>query len=508
LFKPEADSSRSELMRTDETNPAGANNGNELRNLLSLWSLLFLAVNVVWAEPVKLPRQVVTLPPNSRAPLFVDIDGDGRSDLLVIDPVEKKLLNYHQRPAGFTNSADQVLPLPPQTAWVVLCNVDAYPGLELLFSTATGILYSRQNAGLFESERRTLIEANQVFTNNDFPILTSLTNENGTNLSIPVIYADRVVPYHRDNAYRWNPRPPVPLGVKNTAWHVNHDYYPWTMGPNPAHSLRIQQTLRAKLQQEPEKEPENGSIRKIIEEMKKNGGPGPPRTNHVDVDGDGREDLILWQINGKLDLKTDVNLFLRGPDQRLPERPTQILHCRGFPIPIGSTTELSPVSDLNGDGICELVLIELKTTVASPSGLLEMALSHGVDWSLTIRTFSHGAFSGSSTASVPVTAMLPLDDLNESPLCIQGDFNGDGRPDLLVRRSEIQWNIFPSTTDPALRNWFARQPALTFEAPAHGFLEIKDLNGDALSDIIWHEQDEPRLSIFFSPSPQGKAKNP
>ena len=111
---------------------------------------------------------MITLPANAGEPFFVDIDGDGRSDLLVIDPVEKKLLNYHQRPDGFTNSPDQAIPLPPQTAWVAPCDVDAHPGLELLMSTATGLVYSRQNAGLFESERHTLIEASQVFTNSDF----------------------------------------------------------------------------------------------------------------------------------------------------------------------------------------------------------------------------------------------------------------------------------------------------------------------------------------------------
>ena len=72
----------------------------------------------------------------------------------------------------------------------------------------------------------------------------------------------------------------------------------------------------------------------------------------------------------------------------------------------------------------------------------------------------------------------------------------------MTRRSETQWNIFFSTTD---GRWFAPQPALNFEAPAHGYLEINDLNGDGLADIIWHESDAPRLSIFMSPSRQAKA---
>jgi hypothetical protein len=466
--------------------------------------LTFLAVNVALAAPVELPRQSITLPANASRPLFADIDEDGRSDLIVIDPLQKRIFYYHQRPAGFTTSPDQSISLPPQTAWAAPGDVDAHPGLELLMSTATGLIYSRQNAGLFELERLTLIAANQAFTNNDLPILTSLTaNKWRTNGLIPVISARQAVLYRRNSAYEWNPGPPLPLDVKQTTWHLSRDQ--WAMGPNTAHNLRVQQSFRTKPDQELDIEPENEAIRKIIDDLKNTAAASPPNTNRLDVDGDGREDLVLWQFSGKLDLKTDIYVFRRGADQQLPGRPTQILHCRGFPIPIGSTKEESPVNDLNGDGICELVLLEPKTAFASPSGFLEMALSHGVEWSLTIRSFQRGTFSSRPDAAVLVTTIMPLEDLGELPICIQGDFNGDRRPDLLAKRSETQWHIFFSTMD---GRWFAPPPALSFNAPARGYLEINDLTGDGLADIIWHEPDEVRLSIFMSPSPQLKGKSP
>ena len=472
--------------------------------------LLCLAVQIGRADPVKLSPQLITLPANAGEPLFVDIEGSGRCNLLVIDSVEKKLFNYRQRPDGFTNPPDQVISLPPQTAWVAPCDVDAHPGLELLMSTANGLFYYRQNAGLFESERHSLIEVNQGFTNYDLPTLTLLnTNKTGTNDLIPVISAGQTVLYHRNNAYEWSPGPPLALDVKQTAWHANQYPWPcdlWALGPNPAHSLDVEQSFRAKLEPEPDKEQENETIRKIIADMKKNTAASPPQLDRVDVDGDGREDLVLWQVSGKLDFKTDLYIFLRGADQKLPEQPTQVLHCHGFPIPIGSTKKRSPVHDLDGDGVCELVLLEMKTRIISESGLVEMMASHGVDWALTIRSFHHGAFSHSPDASAPVTIILA--DWNELwawPICIQGDFNGDGRPDLLVRRSDNQWNIFFSTSD---GHWFAPQPAMTFDAPTRGYYEIKDLNGDGLSDIIWHEWDKPNLSIFMSPPRPAKGKNP
>jgi hypothetical protein len=107
---------------------------------------------------------------------------------------------------------------------------------------------------------------------------------------------------------------------------------------------------------------------------------------------------------------------------------------------------------------------------------------------------------------VPVTIILAdYEKLGSWPICVQGDFNGDGRPDLLVRRSDTQWNIFFSTTD---GRWFAPQPAMTFNATERGYVEIADLNGDGLADIIWHEPDERRLSIFMSPSLLAKGKKP
>ena len=157
------------------------------------------------------------------------------------------------------------------------------------------------------------------------------------------------------------------------------------MGPNPAHYLHVYQSLRAKPEPKWNQEPENDTIRKILDDMKKAGKANPPEIDRVDVDGDGREDLVLWQLKGNPALKTDVYIFLRGADEQLPEQPTHVLHCRGFPFPFGPKHEWSPMHDLNGDGVCELVLLELKTSIFSASGGFEIMLArnrlgaHGPD---------------------------------------------------------------------------------------------------------------------------------
>ena len=470
--------------------------------------LLFaaLALNASGAAPVQMSPRTLILPENVDYLRFVDIDGDGRADMLAMDGVEKRLLNYHQRSDGFASAPDQIIPLPPQTAWVSLGDVDAHPGLELLMSAPTGIVYSRQDGGLFESERRTLITASQVFTNSEHPMLLMLTtNKPALADSIPIISEGQAVVYRRNKAYEWHPEPAVSLDTKRISWWANGTSSQWGLGTYPSYSLHMQQSVRAEAEPEADKEPENDTVRKIQEDMKKTAAAGPATIVRVDVNGDGREDLVLWQSSGNLALKTDIYLFLRGADQKLPERPTQILHCRGFPIALGPKYDWSPVHDLNGDGIRELVMLELNATVASASGVVEALISRGMDWSITVRPFHQGAFASSPDVSVPVKMLLPAQVLAGWPISLQGDFNGDGRLDLLVRRSDTQWNIYLSTTD---GHWFEPQPALTFSTPARGYLEIIDLNGDGLSDIIWHQPEDHRFSIFMTPSRPGKGRSP
>src|SRR6185369_8711944 len=176
--------------------------------------------------------------------------------------------------------------------------------------------------------------------------------------------------------------------------------------------------------------------------------------------------------------RTDSYLFLRGADGQLPDRPTQVLHCPGLPIPFQSTFSPCPFGDLNGDGVCELVLFDVKSTVTSVDSLLEIALSRGVDFAVTIRTWQRDGFSR-PVAPLIVTTVASIEQARHWTFFIHGDFNGDGRPDLVVQRSMSQWNIFFSTND---GRWFAPQPAMTFETPLTGDIDCQDLNGDGRAD--------------------------
>lgn len=485
--------------------------------------LVFLAASAIGAGTNGFQCDLIVLPGHPGVSHFADIDNDGRLDLLAVDPVEQKLLIFRQRLSGFTNAPDQVVELPPQTAWIVLYDVDAHPGLELLLSTATGLVYHRQNRGVFESERHTLFKAEQVFTNADPPILISLA----ANAAIPVISATNEVLHRRNSAFAWDAGQSMALEVISNQWFGYHN--DWNMGPNPSYHLRVHQTLRSKSNvlsdgkpdsdtlaaqvnakgvqflRADDKQAENDSLRKLIAEMKKAGPRHQPGINRVDLNGDGQKDLVLWQILGDFESRTDVYVFLRGADGTLPERPSQILHCRGFPIPVGSPQQISPIGDLKGDGTYALVLLDVKSTIASVSSVVEMALSRGLDLTLTIRSSNRGLFARSPDAALSVTAIMPVESMGEWPLFLWGDFNGDGRLDFVVRRATTQWNIYLSTDD---GHWFKPQPAMTFEKPMPGYFDLADLNGDGRSDIVLRAKDDARIFIFLSQSQPMKGRNP
>jgi hypothetical protein len=67
------------------------------------------------------------------------------------------------------------------------------------------------------------------------------------------------------------------------------------------------------------------------------------------------------------------------------------------------------------------------------------------------------------------------------------------------------WDIYFSTIQ---GNWFAAHPAMSFESPFEGQVEIKDINGDGHADLTLRESEGNRMAILLSQSPELKGRTP
>jgi len=433
---------------------------------------------------------------------LVDVDADGLTDLLVLLPAQNDLRVYRQRRSGFAAAPDQTVTLPEQTAWVAMQDVDPHEGKELVISTATGVAYLRQNGGDFEPTPQTLVKAEQVFTTDRFRIVPNPPGREDINEAIPVVFEDRLTLYERDRDYVWRAGRTVDLSLTETTWQVREEDL--MMGPAAAYSMDVSQTVRVRPQagQIQEKDREKKAAQELVERIAKEAGWRRYDVQRQDLNGDGREDLVLWKNHGDISPGTTILLLLRGIDGKLPERPTRVLRHAGLPIRGDRRSDNSPFWDLDGDGRCELILVAIKTRVTSWSGLVDMALSGGLDWTLTVRSGRSGNYAGRPDFQMDVTSVTPSIASVFSVFLLDGDFNGDGRADLLVKRGPEQFDVYLSD---AGTGFFQAGPALSFAAPIEARrIDTTDLNADGISDLFVQKALEAQITVHLSQSDERK----
>ena len=220
-----------------------------------------------------------------------------------------------------------------------------------------------------------------------------------------------------------------------------------------------------------------------------------------DINGDGNEDVVLLHLVQDVDVKTNIIIFLRQEDGKLGEKPSQVLRCRGIPVKgdYPGPSYFSPFVDTNKDGFLDIVLIELKVQLISVSSLLEAAVSKGLDWVLTIRQFKEGkGYSNRADFKMDVTTMLPMSEQFAYSINFDGDFNADGRPDLIIRRTQTQCDIYLSSL---ANGFYEKESKLQLGVSAEERMSVEDLNSDGISDIYLIDYEKGRVAVFLSESP-------
>jgi len=331
---------------------------------------LFILVGIVHAGDVPaFKRQVIQIPISS--PCWVqlswkDINGDRLVDLMALVQRDNKAFIYIQNGSGFPSALVQSIELSEGTAWVTLYDINEHHGKEILISKSEGLVYLPQNNGVFEMEPQKLIEARQVFLNNPSPLVIEPNNwPDDMKNAIPVIFSDHTIIYKCDENYRLNVGRKIEHEFNNTMEKFN--WNSWSVGSKKSDQILIRTTAQEKSKERDEQDPteENEYIKKMFEQTK------TKRQQDCfiekrDINNDGNKDVILLHLQQDIDVKTNIIIFKRRRSGELPEKPDQILRCRGMPI-IGDyprPTYCKPFFDINNDGFSDIVFMEPEMIVS------------------------------------------------------------------------------------------------------------------------------------------------
>lgn len=203
----------------------------------------------------------------------------------------------------------------------------------------------------------------------------------------------------------------------------------------------------------------------------------------ADLNGDGKADLIY----NFADTSSHANTIYFGNVVQLGNgdgtfRAPQVILYRSIPYAQYAPTETSyvqSVTDLNGDGIPDLVLLSqtpsIDPTLSSYVSVIQVALGKG-----------DGSFSAPTTITGPDIMVQSFTDVIPASIAV-ADMNGDGIPDIVAVGSSSAYNLQVAIALGKGDGSF-QTPVLTSTAGQYlnndQQLAIADFNGDGKPDVI------------------------
>ncbi len=198
----------------------------------------------------------------------------------------------------------------------------------------------------------------------------------------------------------------------------------------------------------------------------------PGRAKVVDVNGDGRPDLVV-----PLSKTVAVLLNTTAPGASTPS----FAAAQSFEVGMNPNVALA---DVNGDGRPDLVV------TSYPDEDFSVLLNETAPGALTPSFASGQVFEAARGPDFPVLE----------------DVNGDGRPDLIIVNDQFDEHavsVFFNTTPPGAST-VSFQPRQFFEFFAPGRVAATDINGDGRADLVISSQaNANEVVVLLNATPPG-----
>jgi len=221
-----------------------------------------------------------------------------------------------------------------------------------------------------------------------------------------------------------------------------------------------------------------------------------------DINKDGRVDIIKnkwleepWFLPGIYSGKVLVQIFMSDTQGNIPNKPTFVFRKNDW-------LSSMPILDIDGDGFIDLVLGYNR--FVDSEKIRKTLVSKKLDHNLRIYFYDDGGFAMEPDCQKALVIHLNQRKLHiswtqreflETQICLDGDFDGDGDKDLLVKDKEDKASVYFFISR---KKGFSKKTNMHFNIKHVEQFIPEDLNKDGISDLIVLDSKKDSFKVFLS----------
>lgn len=448
---------------------------------------------------------------------FFDFDGDGLDDIILIN--EPNLVFFFQNPkGGFTTAPNFVYSLADKPSVLWPAKLGNNPGQNILIMTSDGVsklAYVDENTPPVSRKiisRQTIIPEKCENSPVIFFTLSAKTAKGHPLIFIPT-EKELEIWTHNDNQWRHvsslEGMPETSIWGPHKAAGYTKQYW-LNMNIGDLNGDNLDDLVIC--------EENNGkTLFKIYPQTKEGTFAVKPSQSYEDewdwrtwvclhdINKDGKVDFIKntwlqepWFIPGTYSGKVLVQIFISEADGTIPVKAAYTFRKNDWISSI-------PIVDVDGDGFMDLVLgYGLFDT---REGVRKSFTAKKLDHNIRVHFYHSKGFSQKPDCQKDITVHLRHFGLHltwsrrhylETQICVDGDFDGDGERDLLVKDQKDKASVYLFISR---KKGFSKKADMYFNniRSVEKFIS-GDLNKDRISDLIVIGSRKDAIKVFISKS--------